>query len=74
MELILELNLRRRAIATSLWRAQTWEETERIVHTVGQEADSIRLLILYACIDDDVATEGDFRAANGVINKARGTI
>lgn len=73
MATILGLNLRQQAIATKLWMSTTWEETERVVQQYGKEAETIRELILLACIDDEVDSVADFNEATDVIDRIRNT-
>lgn len=46
------LSKRQKIIATLLWEAESWEETEFIVSQFGIEAEAIRELIVLEAIDE----------------------
>lgn len=46
------LSKRQKIIATLLWEAESWEETEFIVSRFGVEAEAIRELIVLEAIDE----------------------
>jgi hypothetical protein len=46
------LSKRQKIIATLLWEAESWEETEFIIGRFGVEAEAIRELILLEAIDE----------------------
>lgn len=46
------LSKRQKIIATLLWEAESWEETEFIVSQFGVEAEAIRELIVLEAIDE----------------------
>ena len=46
------LSKRQKIIATLLWEAQSWEETELIISQFGVEAETIRELIVLEAIDE----------------------
>ena len=46
------LSKRQKIIATLLWEAESWEETEFVVSQFGIEAEAIRELIVLEAIDE----------------------
>ena len=46
------LSKRQMIIATLLWEAESWEETELIIGQFGIEAEAIRELIVLEAIDE----------------------
>ena len=46
------LSKRQKIIATLLWEAESWEETELIISQFGVEAEAIRELIVLEAIDE----------------------
>lgn len=46
------LSKRQKIIATLLWEAESWEETEFIISQFGIEAEVIRELIVLEAIDE----------------------
>ena len=46
------LSKRQMIIATLLWEAESWEETELIIDQFGIEAEAIRELIVLEAIDE----------------------
>ncbi len=46
------LSKRQKIIATLLWEAESWEETELIIDQFGIEAEAIRELIVLEAIDE----------------------
>lgn len=46
------LSKRQKIIATLLWEAESWEETELIIEQFGSEAESIRELLILEAIDE----------------------
>ena len=52
------LSKRQMIIATLLWEAESWEETELIVGQFGIEAEAIRELIVLEAIDELVWRNG----------------
>ena len=52
------LSKRQMIIATLLWEAESWEETELIIGRFGVEAEAIRELILLEAIDELVWFNG----------------
>lgn len=46
------LSKRQKIIATLLWEAESWEETEFIIGRFGVEAEAIRELIVLEAIDE----------------------
>ena len=46
------LSKRQKIIATLLWEAESWEETEFIIGQFGVEAEAIRELIVLEAIDE----------------------
>ena len=46
------LSKRQKIIATLLWEAESWEETELIIGQFGIEAEAIRELIVLEAIDE----------------------
>ena len=52
------LSKRQKIIATLLWEAESWEETEFIVSQFGIEAEAIRELIVLEAIDELVWCNG----------------
>ena len=52
------LSKRQMIIATLLWEAESWEETEFIVGQLGVEAEAIRELIVLEAIDELVWCNG----------------
>ena len=46
------LSKRQMIIATLLWEAESWEETEFIIEQLGVEAEAIRELIVLEAIDE----------------------
>ena len=46
------LSKRQKIIATLLWEAESWEETEFIISRFGVEAEAIRELIILEVIDE----------------------
>ena len=52
------LSKRQKIIATLLWEAESWEETEFIVSQFGVEAEAIRELIVLEAIDELVWRNG----------------
>ena len=46
------LSKRQKIIATLLWEAESWEETEFIISQFGIEAEAIRELIVLEAIDE----------------------
>ena len=52
------LSKRQKIIATLLWEAESWEETEFIVGQLGVEAEAIRELIVLEAIDELVWRNG----------------
>ena len=52
------LSKRQKIIATLLWEAESWEETEFIIEQFGVEAKVIRELIVLEAIDELVWCNG----------------
>jgi len=52
------LSKRQKIIATLLWEAESWEETEFIIGRFGVEAEAIRELIVLEAIDELVWCNG----------------
>ena len=52
------LSKRQKIIATLLWEAESWEETEFIIEQFGSEAESIRELLILEAIDELVWRDG----------------
>ena len=52
------LSKRQMIIATLLWEAESWEETEFIIEQFGVEAKAIRELIVLEAIDELVWYNG----------------
>lgn len=52
------LSKRQMIIATLLWEAESWEETEFIIEQFGAEAESIRELLILEAIDELVWRNG----------------
>ena len=52
------LSKRQMIIATLLWEAESWEETELIIDQFGIEAEAIRELIVLEAIDELVWCNG----------------
>ena len=52
------LSKRQKIIATLLWEAESWEETEFIIDQFGVEAKVIRELIVLEAIDELVWCNG----------------
>ena len=52
------LSKRQKIIATLLWEAESWEETEFIIEQFGVEAKVIRELIVLEAIDELVWCDG----------------
>ena len=52
------LSKRQMIIATLLWEAESWEETEFIIEQLGVEAEAIRELIVLEAIDELVWCNG----------------
>lgn len=52
------LSKRQMIIATLLWEAESWEETELIIGQFGIEAEAIRELIILEAIDELVWCNG----------------
>ena len=52
------LSKRQKIIATLLWEAESWEETEFIIEQFGVEAKAIRELIVLEAIDELVWYNG----------------
>ena len=52
------LSKRQMIIATLLWEAESWEETEFIIEQLGVEAEAIRELIVLEAIDELVWRNG----------------
>ena len=52
------LSKRQKIIATLLWEAESWEETELIIEQFGVEAKVIRELIVLEAIDELVWCNG----------------
>ena len=52
------LSKRQMIIATLLWEAESWEETELIIEQFGIEAEAIRELIVLEAIDELVWCNG----------------
>ena len=52
------LSKRQMIIATLLWEAESWEETEFIIKQLGAEAESIRELLILETIDELVWCNG----------------
>ena len=52
------LSKRQKIIATLLWEAESWEETELIIDQFGIEAEAIRELIVLEAIDELVWRNG----------------
>jgi hypothetical protein len=62
------LSERQKKIASLLWDAQTEDEVSYIVERFGRDAESIKHLILYACIDDSVASIQDCKQATEILS------
>lgn len=63
------LSERQKKIASLLWDAQTEDEVTYIVGKFGNDAESIKQLILFACIDDSVASIQDCKQATEILSK-----
>lgn len=62
------LSKRQKIIATLLWEAESWEETEFIISRFGVEAEAIRELILLEAIDELVWCNGSCKEAEEILS------
>jgi hypothetical protein len=62
------LSKRQKNIATLLWEAESWEETEFIVGQLGVEAEAIRELIVLEAIDELVWCNGACKQAEEILS------
>jgi hypothetical protein len=62
------LSKRQKIIATLLWEAESWEETEFIIGRFGVEAEAIRELILLEAIDELVWCNGACKEAEEILS------
>ena len=61
------LSKRQKIIATLLWEAESWEETELIIEQFGVEAKVIRELIVLEAIDELVWCNGGCDQAEQIL-------
>ena len=62
------LSKRQMIIATLLWEAESWEETELIIEQFGVEAKVIRELIVLEAIDELVWRNGACDQAEQILS------
>ena len=62
------LSKRQKIIATLLWEAESWEETEFIVSQFGIEAEAIRELIVLEAIDELVWRNNACKEAEEILS------
>ena len=62
------LSKRQMIIATLLWEAESWEETELIIEQFGVEAKVIRELIVLEAIDELVWRNGACAQAEQILS------
>lgn len=62
------LSKRQMIIATLLWEAESWEETEFIIEQFGVEAKAIRELIVLEAIDELVWCNGACKQAEEILS------
>ena len=62
------LSKRQMIIATLLWEAESWEETEFIIEQFGVEAKAIRELIVLEAIDELVWYNGACDQAEQILS------
>ncbi len=62
------LSKRQKIIATLLWEAESWEETEFIIEQLGIEAKVVRELIVLEAIDELVWCNGACDQAEQILS------